>query len=100
MEPSNVFIENYEFNFLVIASGKRVPIEGFDRQSLDAQLAIAVTANFVNNRTAEDSEPDEIAGLSYQYHQVCLAFTGCVRSFDRFGCFNRDIKENVLDTGR
>ena len=72
MEPSNVFIENYEFHFLVIGSGKRVPIEGFDRQSLDAQLAIAVTANFVNNRTAEDSEPDEIAGLAYQYHQVCI----------------------------
>ena len=41
-------------------------------QSLDAKLAISVTANFVNNRTAEDSQSDEIAGLAYQYHQVSI----------------------------
>ena len=70
VEPQNDFMENYDFDCLVVASGKNVPIEGFARQSLDAKLAIAVTANFVNNRTAEDSQSDEIAGLAYQYHQV------------------------------
>ena len=70
VEPPNDFMEKYDFDFLVIASGRNVPIEGFARQSLDAKLAIAVTANFVNNRTAEDTQSDEIAGLAYQYHQV------------------------------
>ena len=73
VEPANDFITNFEFNFLVIASGKNVPIEGFNRQSLDTRLAIAITANFVNKGTKEDTETDEIAGLSYQYHQVSFS---------------------------
>ena len=73
VEPANDFIKNFEFNFLVIASGKNVPIEGFNHQSLDTRLAIAITANFVNKGTKEDTETDEIAGLSYQYHQVSFS---------------------------
>ena len=56
--------------FLVIASGKRVPIEGFDRRSLDAKLSIAVTANFVNTHTPEEAEVRQISGLAKHFHQV------------------------------
>ena len=55
---------------LVVASGKNVPIEGFDRRSLDAKLAIAVTANFVNSHTAEEAEVRQISGVAKQFHQV------------------------------
>ena len=33
--------------------------EGFNRQSLEARFAIAITANFVNKGTREDTETDE-----------------------------------------
>ena len=54
----------------IIASGKRVPIEGFNRRSLDAKLSIAVTANFVNSATKEEAAVNQISGISKQYHQV------------------------------
>lgn len=48
-------LADYEFNMVVIASGKKVPIEGFNRRSLDAKLSIAVTANFKNTGTREEA---------------------------------------------
>lgn len=67
--PSNEELESYEFNFLVVATGKRVPLDGFDRRSLDAKMSIAITANFVNNKTSEESEVRQISGISKQFHQ-------------------------------
>lgn len=55
---------------LVVAAGKKVPIEGFDRRSLDAKLAIAITANFVNGHTSEEAEVRQISGIAKQFHQV------------------------------
>jgi len=46
---------DFQFGVLIVASGKRVAIEGFNRRSLDAKLAIAVTANFVNNKTRDEA---------------------------------------------
>ena len=31
VEPANEFIDNYEFKYLVIAAGKKVPLEGEKR---------------------------------------------------------------------
>ena len=38
------------------ASGKNCVMDGFSRFSLDAKLAIAITANFVNHWTTEENE--------------------------------------------
>lgn len=69
VKPENEILANYEFKFLVVASGKRVAIEGFDRRSLDAKLAIAVTANFVNNHSEEEAEVRQISGIAKHFHQ-------------------------------
>ena len=58
-----------EWDSIVIASGKRVPLEGFNRRSLDAKLSIAITANFVNGGTPEEAACKQISGISKQYHQ-------------------------------
>ena len=58
---------------LVDASGKKVPLEGFDHHSLNKKLCIAVTANFFNNNTKKEASVQEIAGLSRQYHQEFFA---------------------------
>jgi hypothetical protein len=67
--PNNHKISNYNFTMLVDASGKNVPIEGFDHHSLNAKLCIAVTANFVNYRTREEALVEEISGLGKQFDQ-------------------------------
>lgn len=54
---------------VVIASGRKVAIDGFDRRSLNAKLSIAVTANFVNNWTPEEAAVRQISGISKQYDQ-------------------------------
>ena len=33
VEPANEFIDNYEFKYLVIAAGKKVPLEGEKKNS-------------------------------------------------------------------
>ena len=66
-------LSDKSYRFLVIASGKQVPIEGFDRRSLDAKLSIAVTANFTQNHTAEEAEVRQIGGIAKHFHQVSKA---------------------------
>jgi hypothetical protein len=67
-KPEVSSISDFEFNFLVIATGRQVPIEGFDRRSLDAKLSIAITANFVNGGTREEAEVRQISGIGKQYN--------------------------------
>ena len=68
--PDSYELKKHKFDMLVIASGKKVPLKGFDRQSLNAKLSIAITGNFVNNRTEEEQSVEEISGLSKQYNQA------------------------------
>ena len=70
VSPDNEILNQYEFKFLVVASGKNVAIDGFDRRSLDAKLAIAVTANFVNSNSADEAAVRQISGVAKQFHQV------------------------------
>jgi len=61
--------ETYVFDVIIGASGKNCVLDGFSRYSLDARLAIAITANFVNRWTSEEAAVEEIGGLSRQYDQ-------------------------------
>ena len=71
--PKDHRLNKYTFTMLIDASGKNVPIDGFGHHSLNAKLCIAVTANFVNNRTKEEQLVAEIPGLSRQYDQEFFA---------------------------
>ena len=68
-KPNDHPVSNFEFNMIIIASGSRVAIEGFDRRSLNAKLSVAITANFVNNWTPEEAAVRQISGISKQYDQ-------------------------------
>ncbi|XP_023328747.1 F-actin-monooxygenase MICAL2 [Eurytemora carolleeae] len=61
--------EGYVFDIIIGASGKNCVLDGFSRYSLDARLAIAITANFVNRWSSEEAAVEEIGGLSRQYDQ-------------------------------
>ncbi len=54
---------------LVGADGRRSTIPGFDRKELRGKLALAITANFVNYRTREESAVDEISGVAFIFNQ-------------------------------
>ena len=56
-----------EYDVIVSATGRRVPVWGFPRKSLDGKMAIAITANFVNINTSAERKVQEIPGLSKQY---------------------------------
>ena len=72
-KPADSQATGIEFDMIVIASGRKVAIEGFDRRSLDAKLSIAVTANFVNHGTSEEVSVRQISGISKQFHQQFFA---------------------------
>jgi len=61
--------DSFVFDVLVCASGANCVLDSFKRYALDAKVAIAITANFVNKRTHEELEVQEISGLSRQYDQ-------------------------------
>jgi len=56
-----------EYDIVICASGRNVPIQGFEKKSLEAKLSIAITANFVNTNTSTERKVEEIPGLSKQY---------------------------------
>ncbi len=58
--PEGTPADAFEFDAIVVASGKKVCVEGgFNRRSLDAKLSIAVTANFVNGGSREEAQVRE-----------------------------------------
>ena len=61
--------DSFVFDIIVGASGSNCVIDGFKRFALDARLAIAITANFVNKWTREENLVEEIGGLGRQYDQ-------------------------------
>jgi len=68
-ESENNAADSYIFDVIVGASGKNCVLDGFNRFSLDARLAIAITANFENRWSPEEQAVEEIGGLSRQYDQ-------------------------------
>jgi len=68
-KPSCESVNSLEFDMIIIASGKKVAIEGFDRRSLDAKLSIAVTANFVRTGSPDEKAVRQISGIAKQFHQ-------------------------------
>ena len=57
-----------EYDVVISATGRKVPVKGFQRKSLEAKMSIAITANFVNKKTSAERKVEEIPGLSKQYH--------------------------------
>jgi hypothetical protein len=67
--PANHLLNSIDFSVLVGAEGKKSSIPGFDRKELRAKLALAITANFVNTKTAEEAAIQEISGVAFIFNQ-------------------------------
>jgi hypothetical protein len=68
-EGVSELVESFIFDVIIGASGKNCVLDGFSRYSLDARLAIAITANFVNHGTSAEQAVEEIGGLGRQFDQ-------------------------------
>ncbi|XP_008070596.1 F-actin-methionine sulfoxide oxidase MICAL1 isoform X1 [Carlito syrichta] len=62
-------LASYEFDVLISAAGGKFVPEGFKVREMRGKLAIGITANFVNRRTAEETQVEEISGVARIYNQ-------------------------------
>ncbi|XP_060793348.1 F-actin-monooxygenase mical1 isoform X2 [Neoarius graeffei] len=60
---------SYQFDVFISAGGGRFVPDGFKRKELRGKLAIGITANFVNHRTAAEAQVPEISGVARIYNQ-------------------------------
>ncbi|XP_061591162.1 F-actin-monooxygenase mical1 isoform X2 [Cololabis saira] len=59
----------FQFDVFISAGGGRFVPEGFRHKELRGQLAIGITANFINGKTAAEAEVPEISGVARIYNQ-------------------------------
>lgn len=63
-------LETYAFHILIGADGRRNLLKDyFPRKEFRGRLAIAITANFINNHTLAEAQVPEISGISFIYYQ-------------------------------
>lgn len=66
--PQDHPLSKYEFDVIFGADGKkRNTLSGFRRKEFRGKLAIAITANFVNNKTEAETKVEEISGVNAIY---------------------------------
>lgn len=63
-------LNTYSFDILIGGDGRRNTLsDNFRRKEFRGKLAIAITANFINNHTLAEAQIPEISGISFIYHQ-------------------------------
>lgn len=68
--PADAGLSSLAFDLIIGADGRRnTLLKDFPRKEFRGKLAIAITANFVNRRSEEESRAQEISGVSYIYAQ-------------------------------
>jgi hypothetical protein len=67
--PKEHPVGHFHFDVVIAADGRRSTLPGFRRKALRAKLAIAITANFINNHTEAEARVQEISGVSYIFKQ-------------------------------
>lgn len=109
VNPTNHPINLVNVDVLIGAEGKRVTVPGFKRKEFRGKLAIAITANFVNNRTTAEAVVEEISGVAFLYKQdffnslyeeLCIALENIVYFKDETHYFVMTSKKHsLLDRG-
>lgn len=68
--PEGHTVSHYQYDVLVGADGKTNTLKNFEREELRGKLAIAITANFVNNKTTAEAKVEEINGVAFIFNQA------------------------------
>ncbi|KAG7472502.1 hypothetical protein MATL_G00109460 [Megalops atlanticus] len=69
LQPQGHPAGSFQFDVFISAGGGRFVPEGFKRKELRGKLAIGITANFINRRTAAEAQVAEISGVARIYNQ-------------------------------
>lgn len=67
--PTTSPVTPHHFDVVIGADGKQNSLPGFHSKEFRAKLALAITANYVNSFTKQESSVPEISGVSYVYRQ-------------------------------
>ena len=69
--PTSCPVSSSSRNYDIIlgADGKQNSLPGFRTKEFRAKLALAITVNFVNHNTKQESSVPEISGVAYVYRQ-------------------------------
>jgi hypothetical protein len=62
-------VNEFEFDVLIGADGKRNTLGGFKRKEFRGKLAIAITANFINRNSTAEASVEEISGVAFIFNQ-------------------------------
>ncbi|RVE74524.1 hypothetical protein OJAV_G00022840 [Oryzias javanicus] len=69
IRPADHPVANFDFDVVIGADGRKNSLEGFKRKVLRGKLAIAITANFINNNTTAEARVEEISGVAFIFNQ-------------------------------
>uniref|UniRef100_A0A671QX70 Molecule interacting with CasL protein 1 n=1 Tax=Sinocyclocheilus anshuiensis TaxID=1608454 RepID=A0A671QX70_9TELE len=69
VSPGSHTAAAFEFDVFISAGGGRYAPDGFKIKELRGKLAIGITANFVNRRTKQEAQVQEISGVARIYNQ-------------------------------
>ncbi|XP_014665739.1 PREDICTED: protein-methionine sulfoxide oxidase Mical-like [Priapulus caudatus] len=69
LSPKDHPINDYQFDVIIGADGKRNTLRGFKRKEFRGKLAIAVTANFINRHSYDENIVEEISGVAFIFNQ-------------------------------
>ena len=69
VNPSSCPVSSYHFDVIMAVDGKQNSLPGFRLKEFRAKLALAITVNFVNSNTKQESSVPEISGVAYVYRQ-------------------------------
>ncbi|VDP07176.1 unnamed protein product, partial [Soboliphyme baturini] len=69
VSPRSHQLTDYEFDVFVNANGQHTGVPGIRWKEFRGKLAIAITANFVNNHTEDEERVPEISGVAYIFKQ-------------------------------
>ena len=67
--PEGHHLVHRSFDVIIGADGRRNTLPGFNRKEFRGRLAIGITANFVNYRSAQEAEVEERSGVAFIFDQ-------------------------------
>ncbi|XP_059396800.1 F-actin-monooxygenase mical1-like isoform X1 [Carassius carassius] len=69
VSPESHTAAAFEFDVFISAGGGRYVPDGFKIKELRGKLAIGITVNFINRRTQQEAQVQEISGVARIYNQ-------------------------------
>lgn len=81
-DPETSPLNNFGFNVIIGADGRKNTLRGFEKKTFRGSLAIGITVNFINKRTKAEAEVPEICGINFIYRQEFFRRLNMIHGID------------------